>query len=155
MRRRNIIIRYAMRATLGRHTSKVQPQHARASIISLSKEVSWLYELRVACFDVNVLRTIITREYNGITVINHPREENGVEGGGCEIGSIAGTRSTGHIYSVRVIHHAITQLSQQVSNLNRSDGGVEWHQWFDHTMDGDGILYVFSSKLGRVHDVPG
>jgi hypothetical protein len=36
----------------GRHTSKVQPQHARASIISLPKEVSWLYEL--ACFAAKV-----------------------------------------------------------------------------------------------------
>jgi hypothetical protein len=32
----------------GRHTSKVQPRHARASIMPLSKEVSRLHEL--ACF---------------------------------------------------------------------------------------------------------
>jgi hypothetical protein len=36
----------------GRHTSKVQPQHARASILPLSKEVSWLHEL--ACFAAKV-----------------------------------------------------------------------------------------------------
>lgn len=36
----------------GRHTSKVQPQHARASIMPLSKEVSWLREL--ACFAAKV-----------------------------------------------------------------------------------------------------
>jgi hypothetical protein len=36
----------------GRHTSKVQPQHARPSIMSLSKEVSWLHEL--ACFAARV-----------------------------------------------------------------------------------------------------
>ena len=36
----------------GRHTSKVQPQHARASILPLSKEVSWLHKL--ACFAAKV-----------------------------------------------------------------------------------------------------
>lgn len=36
----------------GRHTSKVQPQHARVSIMPLSKEVSWLH--RLACFAVKV-----------------------------------------------------------------------------------------------------
>jgi hypothetical protein len=36
----------------GRHTSKVQPRHARASILPLSKEVSRLNEL--ACFAAKV-----------------------------------------------------------------------------------------------------
>ena len=36
----------------GRHTSKVQLQHARASIIPLPEEVSWLHEL--ACFVAKV-----------------------------------------------------------------------------------------------------
>jgi hypothetical protein len=36
----------------GRHTSKVQPKHARTSIMPLSKEVSRLHEL--ACFAAKV-----------------------------------------------------------------------------------------------------
>jgi hypothetical protein len=80
----------------GRHTSKVQPKHARASIISLSKEVSWLHEL--PCRKGG--RTIILYDYDGILVIDHPEgnQWNGKRGERGSVGTAATLETLAHIY---------------------------------------------------------